>query len=41
MTDSKELLAKISDISTESEYFSPIPKGYKKVNTDMSLSWVR
>ena len=30
MSDSKELLQKVSDISTESEYFSPVPKGYKK-----------
>ena len=30
MTDSRGLLAKVSDISTETEYFSPIPNGYKK-----------
>lgn len=30
MADSKELLAKVSDVSTETEYFSPIPTGYKK-----------
>ena len=30
MADSAELLAKISDVSTETEYFSPIPNGYKK-----------
>jgi CTP synthase len=30
MAGSKELLAKASDISTETEYFSPIPSGYKK-----------
>ncbi|MFC1794088.1 CTP synthase [Planctomycetota bacterium] len=30
MSDSKDLLQKVSDISTESEYFSPVPKGYKK-----------
>lgn len=33
MTDSKELLTKLSDASTESEFFSPIPKGYKKGKT--------
>jgi CTP synthase len=33
MTDSKELLAKISDVSTETEYFSPIPAGYQKGKT--------
>jgi CTP synthase len=30
MAGSKDLLAKVSDISTETEYFSPIPSGYKK-----------
>lgn len=30
MTDSKELLAKVSDVSTETEYFSPTPAGYEK-----------
>ena len=30
MSDSKDLLQKVSDISTESEFFSPVPKGYKK-----------
>lgn len=30
MADSRDLLAKISDVSTETEYFSPIPDGYKK-----------
>ena len=30
MTKDKDLLASVSDISTESEYFSPVPKGYKK-----------
>ena len=30
MTDSKELLTKISDVSTESEFFSPMPPNYKK-----------
>mgnify|MGYP005852543267 CR=1 FL=1 len=30
MADSRELLAKVSDVSTETEYFSPIPTGYKK-----------
>ena len=43
MADSKELLAKVSDVSTETEYFSPIPAGYKKGKTKnaatlMSLS---
>ncbi len=30
MANSKDLLAKVSDVSTETEYFSPIPNGYKK-----------
>ena len=30
MSDSKDLLQKVSDVSDESEYFSPVPKGYKK-----------
>lgn len=30
MADSRDLLAKLSDVSTETEYFSPIPNGYKK-----------
>ena len=30
MADNKDLLAKVSDISTETEYFSPIPTGYEK-----------
>jgi len=30
MTDSKELLASVRDVSTETEYFSPIPLGYRK-----------
>ncbi len=30
MTKEKDLLASVSDTSTESEFFSPIPKGYKK-----------
>ncbi len=30
MTDNRELLASVSEISTETEYFSPIPTGYKK-----------
>ncbi|MCK4999541.1 MAG: CTP synthase [Anaerohalosphaera sp.] len=29
-TESRDLLAKVSDVSTETEYFSPIPAGYKK-----------
>ena len=33
MADSKELLTKISDASTESEFFSPIPPNYKKGKT--------
>jgi CTP synthase len=30
MTKDNDLLASVSDISTESEFFSPMPKGYKK-----------
>ncbi len=30
MAGSKDLLAKVSDVSTETEYFSPMPSGYKK-----------
>ena len=30
MSDSKDLLQKVSDVSDESEFFSPVPKGYKK-----------
>lgn len=30
MADSKDLLASVSDVSTETEYFSPVPNGYKK-----------
>ena len=30
MEDSRGLLAKVSDVSTETEYFSPMPQGYKK-----------
>jgi CTP synthase len=33
MPDSKELLTRISDASTDSEFFSPIPAGYKKGKT--------
>jgi CTP synthase len=33
MSDSKDLLQKVSDISTESEFFSPVPDGYKKGKT--------
>ncbi len=33
MADSKELLTKISDVSTESEFFSPIPKNYRRGKT--------
>ena len=30
MENSRDLLARVSDVSTETEYFSPIPNGYKK-----------
>ena len=33
MSKENELLASVSDISTESEFFSPIPDGYKKGKT--------
>ncbi|MHC4790042.1 MAG: CTP synthase [Planctomycetota bacterium] len=33
MADSKNLLATVSDVSTESEFFSPIPPGYQKGKT--------
>ena len=33
MTKVKDLLASVSDISTESEFFSPVPDGYKKGKT--------
>ena len=33
MNKEKDLLASVSDISTESEFFSPIPDGYKKGKT--------
>ena len=33
MVDSRNLLQKVSDISTESEFFVPIPPGYKKGKT--------
>lgn len=33
MTKDKDLLASISDTSTDSEFFSPIPDGYKKGKT--------
>jgi CTP synthase len=33
MIDKNELLASVSETSTESEYFSPIPKGYVKGKT--------
>jgi len=32
-TDKNELLASVSETSTDSEYFSPIPKGYVKGKT--------
>ena len=33
MSDSRDLLQKVSDVSTESEFFSPMPDGYKKGKT--------
>jgi len=33
MMKEKDLLASVSDISTESEFFSPVPAGYKKGKT--------
>lgn len=33
MSKENELLASVSDVSTESEFFSPIPKGYKNGKT--------
>ncbi|MCK5473140.1 MAG: hypothetical protein KAI59_03845, partial [Planctomycetes bacterium] len=33
MSNENELLASVSDVSTESEFFSPIPAGYKKGKT--------
>jgi len=33
MSKDKDLLASVSDISTESEFFSPVPAGYKKGKT--------
>jgi CTP synthase len=33
MAKEKDLLASVSDVSTESEFFSPIPNGYKKGKT--------
>jgi CTP synthase len=33
MSKEKDLLASVSDISTESEFFSPIPEGYKQGKT--------
>ncbi len=33
MTKDKDLLASVSDISTDSEFFSPMPVGYKKGKT--------
>jgi CTP synthase len=33
MTKEKDLLASVSDVSTESEFFSPMPSGYKKGKT--------
>ena len=34
MADSKELLTKISDASTESEFYAPMPAGYKPGKTN-------
>ncbi len=33
MADKTDLLASVSDVSADSEYFAPIPKGYKKGKT--------
>jgi CTP synthase len=33
MSEKKDLLAAVSDTSTESEFFSPVPKGYRKGKT--------
>jgi CTP synthase len=33
MSDSKELLAKVSGVSTDNEYFLPLPDGYQKGKT--------
>ena len=33
MAKSEDLLASVSDVSTDTEYFSPIPDGYKKGKT--------
>jgi len=33
MTDNRDLLASVKDVSAESEFFSPIPAGYKKGKT--------
>ena len=33
MSKNKELLASVSNVSTDTEFFSPIPKGYKKGKT--------
>lgn len=33
MTDSKDLLTRVSDTSTDNEFFSPIPAGYRKGKT--------
>ena len=33
MSKDKDLLASVSNISTESEFFSPLPAGYKKGKT--------
>jgi CTP synthase len=33
MAEQKDLLASVSNVSTDSEFFSPVPKGYKKGKT--------
>jgi hypothetical protein len=33
MSNNDDLLASVSDVSTASEFFSPVPTGYKKGKT--------
>src|SRR4030042_825953 len=33
MVDNKDLLASVSNVSTDNEYFLPLPKGYQKGKT--------
>lgn len=33
MSKDKNLLASVSDVSTDSEFFSPVPAGYKRGKT--------